>query len=126
MAKLQVSIAYILSKAQTRYLSRSAAQRYALSLGVSGQELRSCLSRNSRLARRAKLQAYIALTLLQAQTRYLSRLAYFTDNNSATAVCVVQAGLPGLVGIEKKMWLIYSGTYRVDGAEEVLLVWALA
>jgi peptide deformylase len=35
--------------------------------------------------------------LIDGKTRLLSRLEYFTEGSTATAVCVVQAGLPGLV-----------------------------
>jgi hypothetical protein len=34
---------------------------------------------------------------IDGKTRLLSRLAYFTETYSAIAVCVVQAGLPGLL-----------------------------
>jgi hypothetical protein len=42
-----------------------------------------CLTLASTLAR---------LYLIKGKTSYLSRLAYFTGDSTATAVCVVQAG----------------------------------
>jgi hypothetical protein len=76
---------------KTRYLSRSAAQHYALGLGVSGSALCAALSRNSTLTLKAcsqgKTPGIYRLYHTKGKTRFLSRLENIQGYNDAIAVC---------------------------------------